>query len=101
MKRSCGCFTMASPKGNKVWASTPKIYRTFCEIRYSTTVSARFGPDMGASCQMIGLSNSGAAKKQLTSNKSFTTLSSCGRGATDEVKIVFTTKDTKSTKLGD
>src|SRR4026207_1004995 len=68
MKRNCGCLAMASPNGKSVWARTPKIWRTFCEIKYSTTVSARLGPDRRASSQIIGLSNSRAVKKQPTFN---------------------------------
>jgi hypothetical protein len=33
---------MASPIAKDVWASTPKIWRTFFALRYSTRASARF-----------------------------------------------------------
>src|SRR6266550_8991833 len=41
-KRMCGRLAMASPIANDVWASTPKIFCTPLELRYSTKVSATF-----------------------------------------------------------
>src|SRR5882724_6036452 len=61
----CGRFAMASPSAKEVWARTPKIWRTFCELRYSTTVSAMFVSAMvSGPPYMIGLISSGRKKKQ-------------------------------------
>src|SRR5688572_13140123 len=38
----CGRLAMASPMANEVWASTPKIFSTPLELKYSTKVSAIF-----------------------------------------------------------
>jgi hypothetical protein len=38
----CGRFAMASPIANDVWASTPKIFSTPLERKYSTRASATF-----------------------------------------------------------
>jgi hypothetical protein len=38
----CGRFAMASPIANDVWASTPKIFSTPLELKYSTRASATF-----------------------------------------------------------
>src|SRR5262245_6326042 len=69
-KRICGRLAMASPMANDVCASTPKTWLTFFELRYSTRVSARLVPAMGASVSLIGLINSGAWKKQQCNGKS-------------------------------
>src|SRR5438874_11958588 len=65
MNRRCGRLAIASPKAKEVWARMPKMCRTFFELRYSTTISARFvSAIVNYPPYLLGHINSAMRKKQ-------------------------------------